>query len=102
MRDLVHFRGNSSYLCRVFCFFFRYYKLRVINEKNHLLQLCAKQDDFPRIYLHQLKHGIPGNTGIPSIKIQLNIASLNHYLDSHCILTLMIPEIMIRAICCKK
>ena len=26
------------------------------------------------------------NTGIPSIKILLNIAFRNHYLDSHCIL----------------
>ena len=42
------------------------------------------------------------NAGIPSIKIPLNIARRNRYLDSRCILTVMIPELMPRAICCKK
>ena len=42
------------------------------------------------------------NTGIPSITIPLNIARRNLYLDSRCILTVMIPELMARAICCKK
>ena len=41
-------------------------------------------------------------TGIPSIKIPLNIARRNRYLDSCCILTVMTPELMPRAICCKK
>ena len=66
-----------------FYFFFRYYKLSLINEKNHLLQLCAKKDDFLRIYCHQSKYGIPGNTGIPLIKIQLNMARRNYYVGSH-------------------
>ena len=52
-------------------------------KKNHLLQLCAKKDDFLRIYCHQSKHGIPGNTGIPLMKIQLNMARRNHYVGSH-------------------
>ena len=47
------------------------------------------------------KHGNK-NTEIPSIKIPLNIARQNHYLDSRCIITIMIPEMMSRAICCKK
>ena len=42
------------------------------------------------------------NTGIPLIKIPLNIAHRNNFLDSHCILTVMIPEMMTRAICYKK
>ena len=42
------------------------------------------------------------NTGIPLIKIPLNIARRNCYLDSHCILTVIIPELMPRAIFCKK
>ena len=42
------------------------------------------------------------NTGIPLITIPFNIARRNHYLDSHCISTVMIPEMMSRAICCKK
>ena len=43
-----------------------------------------------------------GNAGILSIKIPFNIARRNHCLDSHCILTVMIPQMMTRAICCKK
>ena len=42
------------------------------------------------------------NTGILSIKIPLNVACRNRYLDFCCILTVMIPELMSRAICCKK
>ena len=36
------------------------------------------------------------------MKIPLNRACGNHYLDSSCIFTVMIPEMMPRAICCKK
>ena len=42
------------------------------------------------------------NTGIPSMKIPLNIARQNHYLYSHCKLTVMISLMMSQAICCKK
>ena len=47
-------------------------------------------------------------TGIPPIKISLKIPRQNHHLDSRCKLTIMIPEMMPRAIknhkktCCKK
>ena len=51
--------------------------------------------------MYVIEHGNK-NIGIPSIKIPFNIARRNHYLDSHCILTVMIPEMMARAICCKK
>ena len=53
------------------------------------------------ISVAKLGHGNK-NTGIPSIKIPFNIARRNHFFDSHCILTVMIPEMMARAICCKK
>ena len=42
------------------------------------------------------------NKGMLSIKTPLNIYSWNHYLDSCCTLMLMIPEMMARAIYCKK
>ena len=42
------------------------------------------------------------NTGIPSIKIPLNMVRRNHYLDFRYTLTIMIPELMPQAICCKK
>ena len=48
------------------------------------------------------EQGSSKNTGIPSIKIPLNIARRNHYLDSRCTLTIMILELMPRATCCKK
>ena len=41
------------------------------------------------------------NAGIPSIKIPLNIARRNRQLDSRCIITVMIPELMPPGICCK-
>ena len=41
-------------------------------------------------------------TGIPSRKIPVNIARRNRYLDSHCVLTLMIPELMQRLYVVKK
>lgn len=42
------------------------------------------------------------NAGILSIKISLSKTHRNHYLDSHCILMVMVPEMMIRAMCCEK
>ena len=40
--------------------------------------------------------GIPG---ISSIKIRLSIARRNHYLDFHCTLTVIMPELMAQALC---
>ena len=45
--------------------------------------------------------GSSKNTRIPSIKTLVNIARRNHYLDSHYILMVMVPEMMTRTICCK-
>ena len=42
------------------------------------------------------------NTGTPSIKIPLNRACRNNYLDPCCKLTVIIPELMPQAIPCKK
>ena len=42
------------------------------------------------------------NTEISSIKILLSRARRNRYRNSRCILTVMIPALMPRAICCKK
>ena len=42
------------------------------------------------------------DTGMIFMKTPLNRACQNHYLDSRCILTVMITEVMSRAICCKK
>ena len=53
------------------------------------------------VFEYMYNHGNK-NIGIPSIKILLNIARRNYYLDSHCILVVMIPEMMTRAIYCKK
>lgn len=35
-------------------------------------------------------------------KIRLNKTRRNHYVDSHCILTVIVPEMVTQAICCKK
>ena len=62
---------------------------------KRILEIKNKSMEIPSIKIRN-------TTGMPSIKIPFNIASRNHYFDSHCILTVMIPEIMARAICCKK
>ena len=49
---------------------------------------------------HYWDHG--NNTWILSIKIPLNGACWNHYLDSRCALTIMILAMMPLAICCKE
>ena len=69
----------------------------------------------PEVVTNSMKHHVRGcledsssdqasskNTRIPSIKTLVNIARRNHYLDSHYILMVMIPEMMTRTICCKK
>ena len=42
------------------------------------------------------------NLGILSIKISLNRVRRSHYLNSRCILTVMVPEMMPQANCYKK
>ena len=42
------------------------------------------------------------NTEISTIKILLSRARRNRYRNSRCILTVMIPALMPRGICCKK
>ena len=60
---------------------------------------CFHRSSQNCIHTFDIYHHGNNNTEMLSIKILLNIASSNHYLDT---LAVMIPEMMLLAMCCER
>ena len=112
--------ATTHWLCHRVCLsesyvYFRFLHFVLFSISNQYLDINKAYDEkfclrfiqkLPEIWNNRcirenlkLIHG-DKNTGILPIKIPLNRSYWNHYLDSRCTVTVMMPEMMPQALCC--